>query len=227
MKGQNKVIGILGGIGPEATGEFYSSLISKIQDKSLIKSNTDFPQIIINSIPAPELIHKKISDKDLEYYIKGLKELERFGADFIIMICNTIHLFYEKLQSEIKIPIIDLRKELQDLILRKNIKSITVLGTPMTMKQGLYRFGGLKYFDLDEKDIKLLTEAIFNFNKGFKKDRQIHITKEIATKYLNKGAEVIILGCTELALMLKNVAIPKINTMEALLEATVKRLNRF
>ncbi len=227
MKTKNKIIGILGGIGPEATGNFYLSLISTLQRKGLINSNTDFPQIIINSIPAPELIYEEISDKDLELYIKGLRELERFGADFIAMVCNTIHLFYEKLQSEIKTPIIDLRKELKDFLIKENVKSVTVLGTPMTIKQGLYKFGGFKYFDLNEKDIKFITEAIFNFNKGFEKDKQNQIIQNITKKYLNKGAETIVLGCTELSLMLENVDISKINTMEVLLEATIRRLNRF
>ena len=56
----NFKIGILGGIGPEATGEFYNKLIKRLQEKDLIKSNKDFPQIFINSIPAPELIYDYI-----------------------------------------------------------------------------------------------------------------------------------------------------------------------
>ena len=97
----------MGGIGPEATGEFYLKLIHKLQEKKLIKSNKDFPQIIINSIPAPELIQNKISNKDLKQYINGLKELDKLKPDFIVMICNTIHLFYNNLQKYIKTPIID------------------------------------------------------------------------------------------------------------------------
>jgi hypothetical protein len=59
-------IGVLGGIGPEATGEFYNKLIAKFQERGLIKTNRDFPQIVINSIPAPELIYDTISDEDLK-----------------------------------------------------------------------------------------------------------------------------------------------------------------
>ena len=70
----NYKIGILGGIGPEATGEFYNKLIKRLQERGLVKSNRDYPHIIINSIPAPELIYDKISDEDLNPYIKGLKE---------------------------------------------------------------------------------------------------------------------------------------------------------
>ena len=100
VAGGTRRIGVLGGVGPEATGEFYNKLIRRLQEKGSIKSNRDFPQIIINSIPAPELIYDKISDEELQPYIKGLKELDKFGVDFIIMICNTIHLYYDKLQKE-------------------------------------------------------------------------------------------------------------------------------
>jgi len=223
MKDKNKIIGILGGIGPEATGNFYLSLISLFQKRGLINSNTDFPQIIINSIPAPELIYEKISNKDLELYIKGLKELEKFGVDSIAIICNTIHLFYQKLQNKIKTPIIDLRKEIKNFLIEKNVKTITVLGTPITIKKGLYRFESFKYLDLNEEDVKSLAEGIFNFNKGFEKNKQKRTIQNIAKKYLKNGAEIIILGCTELELMLKGVNIPKINTMDILLETIIKR----
>jgi aspartate racemase len=115
-------IGVLGGIGPEATGEFYSKLIAKLQEKGLIKSNKDFPQIVINSIPAPELIYDEISDEELKVYIDGLKELDEFGVDFIVMVCNTIHLYYDKLQREVKTPILNLREEMKEFLRKRGNK---------------------------------------------------------------------------------------------------------
>ncbi len=221
---KNKIIGILGGIGPESTGNFYLNLISTLQKNGLINSNTDFPQIIINSIPAPELIYEKITDKDLELYIKGLKELDKFGVDFIVMACNTIHLFHEKLQREVKTPILDIRKELKDFLIKKGIKSIAVLGTPMTMNQGLYKFDEFKYLDPEESDARLITDAVFNFNKGFEKEKQIKIIENIARMCVGRGAEIIVLGCTELSLMLGDIDIPKIDTMEILSAAVIKNL---
>lgn len=71
-----KRIGVLGGIGPEATAEFYLKLIRTLQMQGVIKRNEDFPQILINSIPAPALIYDAISDEELRSYIDGLKELD-------------------------------------------------------------------------------------------------------------------------------------------------------
>jgi len=215
-------IGVLGGIGPEATGEFYNKLIAKLQEKGLIKSNKDFPQIIINSVPAPELIYDEISDEELEDYIIGLRELDRFKVDFILMVCNTIHLYYDRLQKHIKTPLLDLRKEIRDTLLQENMKSVLVIGTPNTIKQGLYRFEGIKTFEPDENEMKTLTKAIFNFNKGVNKKLQVQKTRKICEKYLKKGANAVILGCTEFAVMLDKEDLPTINTIDVLVESVIK-----
>lgn len=220
-----KKIGVLGGIGPEATGEFYNKLIHRLQEKGLIKTNRDFPQIVINSIPAPELIYEKISDEELELYIKGLKQLDKFGVDIIVMMCNTIHLYYDKLQRKINTPILDLREELKELLKRKRIKSALILGTPNTIKQGLYRFTDIKSFEPNEREMKQLTNAIFNFNKGIEKQRQIQRVRKICEKYLSEGAGTIILGCTEFAVMLGNENLPTINTIDILVEAITRKFS--
>ena len=214
----------MGGIGPEATGEFYSKLIGALQKKGLIKSNRDFPQIIINSIPAPELIHGTITDGELQPYIDGIRELDKFGVDFIVMVCNTIHLYYERLQKEIKAPILDLRKELKNKLQRDGIKSALIIGTPNTIKQGLYRFDGLNCLEPDREEIMQLSNAIFNFNKGIDKEKQVISVRKICDRYLSQGAETVILGCTEFAVMLGNENLPKINTIDVMVEATIKKL---
>ncbi|MFH1210125.1 MAG: amino acid racemase [archaeon] len=218
-------IGVLGGIGPEATGEFYNKLIRRLQEKGLIKENRDFPQIVINSIPAPELIYDKITNEELQPYIDGLKELDKFGVNFIVMICNTIYLYYDILQKEINTPIINLRNELKDLLKRKGIKSNLIIGTPNTIKQGLYKLKDVKSFELKDSEINQLSNSIFKFNKGIDKQKQIQKVIKICERYLNSGAETIILGCTEFAVMLGEENFPKINTIDVLVEATIRRLS--
>lgn len=218
-------VGVLGGIGPEATGEFYNKLIKRLQEKGLIKRNVDFPQIIINSIPAPELIYNSISEDELKHYINGLKELDNFGVDFIVMVCNTIHLYYDILQAQIKTPIINLRQELKDTLIKGGIKSTLIIGTPNTIKQGLYKFENIKSFEPDKRETEELSLAIFNFNKGFDKKLQISKVRKICEKYLSEGAEKVILGCTEFAVMLGEENLPKINTIDVLVEATTRKFS--
>ncbi len=217
-------IGVLGGIGPEATGYFYLKLIDGLQKQGFIENNQDFPQIIINSINAPELIHDEIKNEDLVPYINGLKELDSYSVDVIAVVCNTIHLHYDLLQKSIKTPIVNLKEELKKYLVQNRVKKITVLGTSNTIKK-LYRFNNIKTIDISERDIKLLKGVIFNFNRGLDKKRQKQIFKSIIRKYLDKGSQKIILGCTELSVIAENKPYLT-DTIDILLKAVIKNLGR-
>jgi len=189
-----------------------------------ISRNTDFPQIVINSIPAPELIHNRISAEELEPYTRGLKELDSFGVDFIVMVCNTIHLFRNEMQKQVKADILDLRKGIELELERRCIKSAVVLGTPATIKGGLYKSEGVRLLDVSEADITSLSGAIFNFNRGFEKEEQVGVVLGVAEKYLSGGAEAVILGCTELSAMMKDKELPKIDTIALLVDMVMEML---
>lgn len=223
MSYKHITIGILGGIGPEATGNFYLELISEIQKQKLVKSNTDYPRIVINSIPAPELT-SKIKRTQLSDYIDGVKYLEKYGADFIVMACNTIHLYHGLLQKEVGVPILNMRDTVKEFIKDKKFKSVSVFGTSATVEDGLYRFVGIDYLNPNKKELEQLSSAIENFNKGHERKKQITIVNTLANKYIENGAETIILGCTEISLMLAGSKVPKIDTMDLLVRATIKHL---
>lgn len=221
---KNVRIGVLGGIGPEATSEFYSKFIRELQRQGLIKSNTDFPQIIINSIPAPELVYDDIPEEDLTMHIEGLRQLDALGVDFIVMVCNTIHLFYDKLQSQIKTPIINLRNEVKRILDYNMVKSIFILGTPSTVNKDLYKFEDKNCMIPNKEELRELGKSIFEYNLGNRKENQAEKVKNMCNKYIGQGkAEVIVLGCTEVALMLEKEDFPKVNTIDVLVDAAVNR----
>ena len=89
--------GILGGIGPETSAIFYHGIISDLQKTGIINDNRDYPQIIINSIPAPELTGLNPPSCYIKPYIEGIKELLLHKPKFIVMACNTIHLYLYKI----------------------------------------------------------------------------------------------------------------------------------
>lgn len=170
------------------------------------------------------IIHDEHSDEYIMPYIQGLKDLEKHEPDFIVMVCNTIHFYHEKLQKEIGVPLMDIRKEVVKYIEDGEYESFIVLVTPVTIKGGLYRTGKIRQEEIHECDIRMISEAIFNFNKG--KDRDIHtnIVRDIAREYYRKYREMtFILGCTELSIMLKDEPIPTINTMEILVNSVMER----
>ncbi len=209
-----KTIGILGGIGPESTAELYLRIIQKVQSKG-VKKNTDYPHIIINSIPAPELFSK---NPNIKPYIQGIKDLEKIGAKKIIIACNTAYLLLDVFQKHTKIPIINLRNEVQKKL---GNQKILVLGTHNTIKQGLFNFPNKKYINLTESEIKKLDKAIFELNQGKNKEKNTLFARKLAKKYSNK-ADKILVACTELSVILKNQELPILDTMDVLAEAVLK-----
>ena len=211
-------IGVLGGIGPESTAEFYRKLIAELQ-RIGIRDNTDFPQIIINSIPAPEIIDHHAAREELSHYLNGLKELDSFGVDFIVMVCNTIHIYYDFLQSSINTKIIDLRNAVLRNFDGNGIKSVLVLGTRGTIESKLYEFDGIDTKIPDDSELNEISKIITSFNQGLRPDKDRLI--EICDRHT---ADRVLLGCTEIALMLDD-AEKKINTMDILVEAVINSIN--
>ena len=218
---KKKIIGLLGGIGPESTGNFYLKLIKRFANINKPKHNTEYPHIIINSIPAPDLILNKGTNEILSPYNSGLKFLEKSGADIIGILCNTAHVYFSDLQKGIKKPIINLNKEVLAYLRRINIKSVTVLGTSYTMRSDLYKFKEFKYNNLTELEMDKLTKAITLYNLGQDKEKQKNFVQELARKY-SKMSDCIILGCTEVALMVDNLKIRKLDPMDALIDVILK-----
>ena len=215
-------VGILGGIGPEATGIFYLKLVKKLQSEGIVRKNTDFPQIIINSIPAPELGGEKASLEELRPYFEGLKELDLHKPNFIIMACNTIHVFRKRLKRKTCSEIIDLRLEVKLLIELKKVNRICVLGTPLTVNSGLFEFEGIETIRPSARELEAISNAMFHYNQGFEKRKQSAILERIAKKHSEKA--VLLLACTEISLMLKGLKCQKIDTMDAMVNAVLKRI---
>lgn len=136
----SKTIGIIGGMGPTATVDIFDKIVRNTQAvtdqehlRILIDNNPKIPsraENILNDGPSP-----------LPTLIKMCKDLEKSGADFLIMPCNTATYYIKELRESVKIPILDIVKESADYTLETypNIKRIGILGTEMTLRLGLYQ----------------------------------------------------------------------------------------
>lgn len=224
LKNRKIKVGILGGIGPEATADFYFRFIKSLQEDGKIKQNKEYPQILINSIPAKELILDSIDESDLSDYINGLKELDSFKPDFIVMICNTIYLFKDKLQKKIKSPILDIRKIVEDYLKNKDIGPFLVLGSKGTVKKGLYDFKNIKCHIPNDAELEAISKIIIEYNIGIKSSKQIKIIRGICDKYLNKGVKRVLMGCTEIENLMKNEKIEKVGVMDIFIDSIINKI---
>lgn len=224
-----KTIGILGGMGPEASAELYSKIIKLCQKKYNAKLDEDYPPMIIYNLPAPQMIDD-LRNKDKLFFalIDGVKKLENAGADFIVIACNTVHYFLPDLQKNVSIPILSIIEEVAGLLVKNKIKKIGLLATITTIKQKIYenrlREFGISIIVPDEQSQRKVLSIIRKTIAGKSTERDRLFLKSLIEKLKSKGAQAIVLGCTELPLVIsqKDSPIPLVDTLQILAEAAVK-----
>lgn len=214
--------GILGGIGPHTSIKFYQDIICGLQKQSYFKQNTHLPNIIINNIPAPELTELSESE-NLGHYIDGLRQLVSLEPEFIVMACNTIHVYLEELKEAVGFNHIF---SIRDIVSKhlQNIKGkICILATPTTIKKGLYQFDHCQYIDLDDcfmQEIGFIVKGYSNHPDKFPyyKDRLLQLIRQAEAR----GAHVFLLSCTEVSLLLgEETSIRVIDTLKLLTQYTI------
>ncbi len=215
-----KTIGLVGGTGWISSAEYYRIINEEINKRS---GGLEFASCILYSINYAEIdafnkqnniegIYNLISDATLK--------LVGSGADFIILCANTLHQFVERLEQEIDVPIIHIAVATADEITRKKISKIGLLGTKQTMEMDFYKSRlkerGIDTVipDLNDRDFiqKTISDELL---KGVFSDDSRYRFIEISKKLNKTGADGIVLGCTEIPLLLKqeDINIPIINTL--------------
>jgi D-aspartate ligase len=203
---REKIVGVIGGIGPLATACFMKKVID------MTEANIDqehINMIIMNHATIPDrtsyLLNK--SDKNPGIIMaEDAKRLEQMGVSFIVIPCNTSFAFFKEIQKKVKIPVINLIEETILYIIRNNpnIKKVGLLGTDGTVKTNLYqkimeKYGVKCVIPSEEKQndiMKILYDQI-KAAKPIDMKLLIKVIKELE----DKGCEKIILGCTELSII--------------------------
>jgi aspartate racemase len=203
-----KKIGLIGGIGPESSIEYYRLIIKRFQDRL---STKDYPEIIISSINMTEMLSYVFNnqlDKLVDFLLNRLKTLEKAGVDYGAIASNTPHIVFERLTDKVKIPLISIVEEACKLINDKKMQRIGLLGTKSTMTSGFYNKVAKKYNieilipEPDKQDFihdKYMSELVFNKIIPETKKQLIHIVRDLKEK---ESIEGLILGGTELPLIL-------------------------
>lgn len=224
-----KAICILGGIGPQAS-LYMCKLLIEISVKCFgVKNNEDFPEIILDSIPIPGFI---ANDYEKKIALKMLKQrviqLEKCNISYFCIACNTAHLLLNDLQQASKTPFFSMIEEVVKQVKEDKINKVGLLASPATINELLYQRA------LEKKGIEILipTEKEQGFfenivNNVLKEKITIKDQKQlvfVANSLKKRGAEGIILGCTELPLVFpKGYSLPVYNCLEILAMALLKR----
>jgi aspartate racemase len=226
-----KTIGILGGMGPEATAYMYSLIIKHTQ----VRKDQDHIRVFINSnpeIPPRTDAILKRGPSPVPYLIEGIERLKNAGVDFVIMPCVTAHYFMPEVLAQIDVPFLSLIDEAFDWAKEtiSGLKKVGLLSSTGTQVSRLFqnKFGeaGIEVIVPEGEEQQAVMETIFGtkgIKAGFISGRSKQFIVIAAEKLIAKGAEAIIAGCTELPLVLKasDIFVPLIEPMDILARKSI------
>jgi aspartate racemase len=226
---KNNMIGIIGGMGPQASVELYRLLIEGAKREYGACNNDDFPEILIDSVPVPDFLSdKREMEKAAVMLEDRTRRLTRYGASVISIACNTACLLVDRLQQQTPIPFISV----VDDVARKVSKSHTrvlLLASPTSLRLGLYQQALSRYRVLyvlpPEKYYEELEHIIRGVIEGGERSllmkKLVRLTENILT---NEYVDSIVLGCTELPLVFPTeYRLPVYSSLSILAESLLKR----
>ena len=205
-----KKIGLVGGTGPESTLMYYKILNSEIDR---ITGGRAMPDIAIESVNftrAWNYVTEGRYDLLTDYLEEKLAALEKGGSEVISLTAVTMHVVYDDLAARFSKPIVSIPKTVADEIVSKGIKRIGLLGTIFTMEKDYMKKdlldAGVDVFVPNEEDRKLVAQRILEeLEKGIVKESTLkELTGIISRMKEEDGIEGVILGCTELPLILNS-----------------------
>ena len=218
-----KKIGLIGGLGPEATVEYYQKIINEFKKGN---NSLTYPEIIVYSVNMSEfigLMETKEYEKAIHLLLEKIEALKNAGADFAAITANTPHLFFNTLAEKTPLPLLSIVEATCRETMAKNLKKPGLFGTGFTMNatffQEVFNREGMEVVVPEEEDRKIINYKLFSeIELGIFKDT----TRELLIQHIQKMVDrhhidSIILGCTEFPLILPDdtyCGIPVLNTTQ-------------
>lgn len=199
-------LGVIGGLGPMATA-YYLELVIRMTDA---KRDQEHPELIVMNIPSiPDrtaYILGKSEENPLVPMVELGKQLKNIGATVLATPCVTAHYFHEALQEGIGLPMIHVIRSAAELLSKAGIRRVGLMATDGTVQSGIFQKGieesGMEIVLPSEEAQKGVMTLIYDQIKaGIKPDMALFAS--IRDDLRRSGAEVIVLGCTELSLLKK------------------------
>jgi len=218
---KQKTIGILGGMGPVASANLYYKIITVAQDKYLAEQDYDYPPFILYSLPLVGFDETGFVDPELvkNQLIAGVKRLESAGSDFIIVACNTVHYFQKEMQEAIDIPFLSIIDETVKAAKETNCKIAGLLSSESTAKLDIYKKSceqyGISIIPPTTEQQAEINQVILNVMAGAQGKKDTRVLHAIIEDMRKKGAEVVILGCTEIPLAIHQDDVEGIQVLDS------------
>lgn len=224
-----KKVGIIGGVGPQATEFIYHKLLEVAQWSYGAKDNNEYPDLLIASVPVPDFISSKENlDQAKKMLTEAAQGLDKAGCEALCIGSNTVHILLNDLEQVVNTPFISMVELVADKCKQLGLSKVALLGTPVLLESGLYDSAletrGIQLLKPNTEQIKTCDEVIRGVIAG---STEVPLRKdyvEVLSSMLDQGADAIILGCTELPLVLDYQALGKriLSSDEILAEGIAK-----
>ncbi len=224
-----KTVGIMGGMGPEATVDLFRKILAATPARTdqehlhiVIDCNSKIPSrpaALLEGGPDPTPLLQATA-----------RNLERAGADFLVVACNTAHLFYDRIVEAVRIPVLHIVDEviMEAQRRRPATRSVGVLAGRGAIRLRLYQdrleAKGIAAVVPSDEDQEIVISVIARVKGGDKGPAVRAAIREVADRTADRGAEILVTGCTELPLVLENgdARVPVLDPTQALAEAAVR-----
>jgi len=224
-----KILGLIGGISWVSTVDYYRLINKGINEKL---GNLEFAELMIYSFNYGDIKRNNDAedwDKTLSMITKASLDMKNSGVKAIVLCANTMHLIADRLQENIQLPVINIATVTADAIVAKGIKKVGLLGTRFTMERDFFRDKltekGIEILIPGDEERDFIHYTIFEeLGRNIIKPETKKFYINVINKLVEAGAEGIILGCTEIPLLISNadVAIRLFDTVEIHSKAAVE-----
>lgn len=226
-----KTVGIIGGLGPETTSEFYLDIVFGTYKKS----NEQRPAVIISSVPLPYQIEADLiernegGDRYIPYLTEEAKRLEKSGADFLVMPCNSLHVFINEIRESVSIPVLSIIEETVNYIKERGYQKVGIISTSATIQNKLYenafKKANIEYITPDDFQQAKMGKIIVNLVTGQQRNEDREEIIRIIDTFDIKDVDCVALACTDLQLLIpKHKTLPIFDTMKILAESTTREI---
>jgi len=226
-----RTVGIIGGLGPATTAKFYSELVARA-DRS---KNIRRPGILIWSVDLNYEVEKQAivegygQERIIPQLIDAATRLTAAGADFLVMPCNSLHVFIEEIKSQAKVPILSIVEESLRVLDQTKPELTAILGSQITIDSHMYQnaFAArkLSFVLPSSSQIAEIGHVVHSLVRGGHRAKSARILKEILDSLASHGVTHALLACTDLQLACRgHPTLTVIDSFEALLQSTLREI---
>ena len=225
-----KTIGMIGGMSWKSSIEYYRIINETVRTELGGLHSAKSMMVSVEFAEIEALQHQDRWGEAAKILIAAARSLESGGADFAIICTNTMHKLYNKIQQSVRIPLLHIADATAELIKAQGIQKIALLGTRFTMEENFYKGRLIEKYGLDviipgSEDMENIHRIIYDeLCAGIIQPDSKQKYTDIIRRLAKEGAEGIILGCTEIGLLVKqeDSPVPLFDTTEIHARAAVK-----